>query len=327
MTRASPDPLSLAGLVDDHLHHLRVRNYSESTITNRRCHLGFFCRWCEERGLVSPEDVSRPVLEQFRVAVYHYRQPDGRPLSWSTQIHRLTAVKMYLRWMVRQGYLLYNPAAELELPRQPQYLPQAVLTRSEVEQVINQPDTRTHLGVRDRAILETFYSTGIRRMELCRLRVEHLDLGREVLVIRQGKGKKDRFVPVGERALAWLDRYLLRVRPHLAVPPDEGRLFLNDHGQPFTGKRMTQLCGDYVKAAGVGKVGSCHIFRHTMATHMLEGGADTRFIQQMLGHAHLSTTQVYTRISIRKLQEVHRRTHPARLDRAEDEDGTEGVGD
>lgn len=307
----------LLDLVDDHLEHLRVRNYAEETIRNRKSHLGIFCRWCDERGVRGIDEVNRPVVEQFRTWLFHYRQSDGRPLSWSSQIQRLIAIKMYFRWMVRQGYVLYNPAAELELPRRPQYLPQAVLTRSEVEQIINQPDVETLLGIRDRAILETFYSTGIRRMELVNLRVEHLDVGREALLVRQGKGKKDRVVPVGDRALAWLDRYLWKVRPRLVVPPDVGRLFLNDHGLPFTGKRMSKLCGGYVAAADVGKVGACHIFRHTMATHMLEGGADTRYIQQMLGHAHLTSTQIYTRVSVRKLQEVHRKTHPAKLRRDE----------
>ena len=348
-SKVLPDPLSLAGLVADHLEHLRMRNYSEETIRNRKSNLEIFCRWCEERGVVNVADVTRPVVEQYRVWLFHYRQSDGRPLAWSSQIHRLTAVKMYFRWLVRQSYALYSPAAELELPRRPHYLPQAVLTRSEVEQVINQPDVETHLGVRDRAILETLYSTGIRRMELCSLRVEHLDVGREVLLVRQGKGRKDRVVPVGDRALAWLDRYLWKVRPHLVMPPDGRQLFLNDHGFSMSGKRLSKLCGGYVKASGVGKAGACHIFRHTMATHMLEGGADTRFIQQMLGHEHLSTTQIYTRVSIRKLQEVHRRTHPARLHRdgadvedatevedlmatldaegEDDEDGTEDLGD
>ena len=162
-------------------------------------------------------------------------------------------------------------------------------------------------------------------MELCRLRVEHLD--------RRPRGPAD---PPGQGAERTAScRWGTALSPGsiatcCAGPAAPGgaagrsaSLFLNDHGRPCTGKRLSQLCGDYVKAAGVGKVGACHIFRHTMATHMLEGGADTRFIQQMLGHAHLSTTQVYTRVSIRKLQEVHRRTHPARLHREGEADATD----
>jgi len=130
------------------------------------------------------------------------------------------------------------------------------------------------------------------------------------VMVRQGKGRKDRMIPIGERALAWLDRYLVEVRPHLVVEPDDGVLFLTNEGTPFTPSRMTQLVRGYVLSAELGKSGSCHLFRHTMATLMLEGGADIRFIQQMLGHAKLETTQIYTQVSIRQLKTIHAATHP-----------------
>jgi integrase/recombinase XerD len=192
-------------------------------------------------------------------------------------------------------------------------LPKHVLTISEAEQVMMQTNVTDPLGIRDRAILETLYSTGMRRMELINLNLYDLDIDRGTIMIRQGKGKKDRMIPIGERAVAWIEKYKNETRPMLAYEPDEGVLFLTNNGEPFTSNRLTQLVRNYVNAAEIGKKGACHLFRHTMATLMLENGADIRFIQQMLGHADLSTTQIYTQVSIRQLKAIHEATHPARF--------------
>ena len=181
-----------------------------------------------------------------------------------------------------------------------------------------EPDLGDSLGVRDRAILEVLYSTGMRRMELVGLELYSVDVERGTVMIRQGKGKKDRMVPIGERALSWIEKYVREVRPQLAMEPDDGVLFLTGDGAPITPGRLTHMVRAYVDAADIGKHGSCHLFRHTMATLMLEGGADVRFIQAMLGHARLDTTQIYTQVSIRKLKEIHSMTHPARMQRADE---------
>ena len=214
-------------------------------------------------------------------------------------------------WLVRQNYLLANPASELELPKLEKRLPKHVLTIAEADCVLCQPDTDGDLGVRDRAILETLYSTGMRRMELIGLCIYDLDVDRGTIMIRQGKGKKDRMVPIGERALDWIDRYVTDVRPTLVLEPDNGTLYLTSQGEAFSPNRLTQLARTYVNAAELGKTGACHLFRHTMATLMLEGGADVRFIQEMLGHASLETTQIYTQVSIRRLKQIHAMTHPS----------------
>jgi hypothetical protein len=146
---------------------------------------------------------------------------------------------------------------------------------------------------------------------------DSLDQERGTLMVRQGKGKKDRMVPIGERAIAWLARYLNDARPQLVMPPDPGTLFLTQEGEEISTHRLSQLVRDYVAEADLGKTGACHLFRHTCATLMLEGGADIRYIQEMLGHVELSTTQIYTQVSIRKLKAVHTLTHPgAKLERA-----------
>ncbi|MGH8241662.1 MAG: tyrosine-type recombinase/integrase, partial [Steroidobacteraceae bacterium] len=161
-------------------------------------------------------------------------------------------------------------------------------------------------------ILETLYSTGMRRRELMGLSLFDLDRERGTVMIRQGKGKKDRMIPIGERAVRWIDRYQNEVRPGFVVR-DHATLFLTHTGEPFTPNRLTQLVREYIRAADLGKSGSCHLFRHTMATLMLENGADIRYIQAMLGHAELSTTQIYTQVSIRKLKEIHSATHPGKV--------------
>jgi len=159
-------------------------------------------------------------------------------------------------------------------------------------------------------MLEVLYSTGIRRAELAHLELFDLDAERHTLLVRQGKGKKDRMVPIGERAITWIDRYLADARPKLAGAPDDGVLFLTVDGTGFTPGRLTQLARRHVNAAKLGKSGACHLFRHTMATLMLEGGADIRYIQAILGHVRLETTEIYTRVSIRQLQAIHAACHP-----------------
>jgi integrase/recombinase XerD len=307
------DPQGLAAFVLRHLEWLRVHNYAEPTVANRELYLGYFVAWCAERGLTQPQEITKPILERYQRALYHLRKANGAPLTFRGQHARLVPIRGFFRWLTRQNYLLYNPASELELPRLEKRLPRYVLTTSEVEQVMRQPNLDEPMGVRDRAILETLYSTGMRRRELMGLSLFDLDRERGTVMIRQGKGKKDRMIPIGERAVRWIDRYQNEVRPALVVGRDNATLFLTHSGEPFTPNRLTQLVRDHVNAADLGKTGSCHLFRHTMATLMLENGADIRYIQAMLGHAELSTTQIYTQVSIRKLKEIHSATHPGKV--------------
>jgi integrase/recombinase XerD len=300
----------------EHLNWMQVRNYSTAFIHGRMKDLAYFVAWCMEHGLSEPTEVTKPIIERYQNYLYHYRQKkNGQPLSTVSQIHRLSAVRAFFKWMTKQNYLLYNPASEIELPRLQHRLPKVILTAAEADQVLNQANVHDPLGVRDRAILEVFYSTGMRRMEIVNLKFFNVDFDRGTIMIRQGKGKKDRVIPVGDRALKWVEKYLLEVRPSLVRMPDDGTLFLTAEGEYFCKDRVTSMVGDYVEKANIGKKGACHMFRHTCATLMLEGGADIRFIQQMLGHAALSTTEIYTQVSIRKLKEIHTATHPAKLNK------------
>ena len=309
-------PLSpLAALMEKHLEALQIQNYSQYTVRNRRVHIGFFVQWCRDRGITEPAEVTRPILEHYQRYLFHYRQKNGKPLTFRSQNTRLVPLRVWFRWMARQRYILHNPASELELPRMEHRLPKAVLTVTEMEQVLAQPDINDPLGLRDRALMETLYSTGMRRMEVANLKLYELDTERGTVTIRQGKGKKDRVIPIGDRAAAWLDKYVREARPRLVVEPDDRTVFLSNAGEPFCLDHLSDLVRTYVDAADVGKRGSCHMFRHSMATLMHENGADIRFIQQMLGHADLKTTQIYTQVSIRQLKRIHTATHPARMEK------------
>jgi integrase/recombinase XerD len=309
------DPEGLAAHVCDYLEAMRIKNFSEGTVEARIIQLNQFLAWCQERGLTRSCEVTRPILERYQRWLYHYRKRDGRPLGIKTQQHRLVTLRAFFKHLVRQNLLLSNPAADLELPRSEQRLPGDGLSVEEVEQILAQTDVTKPLGLRDRAIIETLYSTGIRRMELCGLRLWNVDVGRGTLTIRQGKGKKDRVVPIGERALAWIEKYRVDVRPDFVAGADSGALFLNELGEALAPSWLTIMVRRYVARAGVQKRGACHLFRHATATLMLEGGADVRFIQEMLGHAKLDTTQIYTHVSIQKLKAIHTATHPgARLE-------------
>jgi len=301
----------LAAELERYLEWLEVRGYTPSTVRSRRQLLGVLVRWCDERGVTRPPELTREVVERYQRWTARQRGRGGQRLSLRTQHQRLVAVRGFGRWLAQQRVLLYNPASELELPRLGDPLPQAVLTAAEAEQVMTTPDLAAPLGLRDRAVLEVLYSTGMRRSEAVRLRVRDVDFVRGVVTVRHGKGRRDRVVPIGERALAWLRAYLERVRPTLARPPDHGVVFLSVAGRPFAPNGMSDLVSRLVAASGVDKEGSCHLLRHTMATLMLEGGADIRYIQEMLGHVKLDTTQVYTRVSIGRLKAVHDATHPA----------------
>ena len=260
---------------------------------------------------MEPKQLTAELIEEYQVYLSRYRTAKGQLLMLTTQATRLNPVKAFCKWLARQRIVRHDLASNLTLPRLPRRLPSYVPSEREVERVLATPDVSTSQGLRDRAILEILYSSAIRRLELTTLKVADFQADRGVIWIRDGKGGKDRVVPVGGRAGQWVRRYLEGSRPHLAGADSGDILFLTDQGQPFAKNRLGDLVKRYLRHGGVCARGSCHLFRHACATHMLENGADIRFIQEMLGHSDLSTTQIYTRVSIVKLMEVHARFHPA----------------
>jgi integrase/recombinase XerD len=303
-------PGSLQNLMLQHVSDLERRNYTTDTLKNRRVVLLRFARWLAERAVTDARAVSRPMIERYQRWLFQTRKADGKPLSIRTQTERVKLVQLFFAWACKKHLLPANPAADLDFPRPMKTLPE-ILTPSDMAAILAVPDLSTPLGLRDRSILETFYSTGMRRMELVHLTVHDVDHERGVVRIVQGKGRKDRYVPIGAQALHWLNRYQAEGRPAALPGHDSAHLYLNAHGGPLTRDNLTIRLRSILKAAGITKPGSCHLFRHTMATHLLEAGCDVRVIQEMLGHAKLDTTALYTHVGIAHLKAAHAAYHPA----------------
>jgi integrase/recombinase XerD len=310
-TAGAPNDLrGLAAALRRYLEHLGVRGYRPQGMATAERYIRDFIAWSDERGVTHPQQVTRQVIERYQRWLYHYRKRDGSPLSVAGQRCKLVPLRGFFRWLTRVAEIPANPAADMELPRKIKRLPRVVLTADEAERVMACVDLGTPIGLRDRAMLEVLYATGIRRHELASLELGDIEAERGVMLIREGKGGKDRLLPMGERALYWVTEYLERGRPQLAWNAEDKTLFLGNEGKRLSSLWLSTLIAKRVDAAELGKRGGCHLWRHTMATLMLEGGADLRFIQAMLGHAELSTTQIYTQVAIRQLQAVHAMTHP-----------------
>lgn len=287
-----------------------AKGLAPSTVVTRQRALVHFVAWCEERGL-SVADITLPILERYQRHLFHYRKRDDTPLALATQQQRLLPINALFRWLVREGQLPANPAADLELPKLPQRLPRTWLSVAEIEQVLRHVAIYGDVGVRDRAIIETLYSTGLRRAELLAMTLRDVDQLAGIVFVREGKGRKDRVVPIGERALAWLAKYRDDVRSAWLAGIDDGRLWLRPDGKPLRKNQLTDRMKKLIAEAGIDKPGACHILRHSMATHMLDHGADVRYVQAILGHAQLSTTAIYTHVAIGQLKAVHAATHPS----------------
>ncbi len=304
----------LHALAYRHLSEWLTLQVSESTLRLRSHDLLYFVEWCREREVLVPGEMTKSMLERYQRHLFYYRKANGAPLSVGRQLHMLQSLQAWFRWLTRNNHIAANPAADLELPRKPGRQLRQPLTTAEVEQVLASFDVDDPVQLRDRAMLEVLYSTGLRRAELVKLLVFDVDARGGTVFVRQGKGRKDRMVPIGERALLWLARYVEDVRGGWCLDPKQQALFVNPDGSVPSGDTIGQRVRKLFDRLGIDKRGACHLFRHTMATEMLEHGADVRYVQEMLGHASIGTTQAYTHVSIAKLKAVHAATHPgARL--------------
>ncbi|GIK53794.1 MAG: tyrosine recombinase XerD [Planctomycetota bacterium] len=298
------------------LKWMRVMNFSPGSIRVRTIQLRAFLSWCSENSYARPRQVTKRVLDRYqRFLTTAHSSMIAQRLTTSAQHGRLVAVRTFFKWLTRKRHVPHNPASEIDLPRLEKRLPQHVLTHTQVQTILALPDTQTTIGLRDRAMIETLYSTGMRRCEIIALRTDEVDFERGLLTVTQGKGKKDRVIPVGENALQWIKRYLDAVRPKLMRLRRSHReqLFLSKTGNALTPSGVSIMVREYLTQAGILSRGACHMFRHSMATGMLENGADIRFIQEMLGHADLKTTQIYTHVNPIKLKQVHAHTHPSQV--------------
>jgi integrase/recombinase XerD len=240
----------------------------------------------------------------------------GGRLSTATQHARLSALKSFFGFLAREGKLLVDPAASLVLPKKRRSLPRSLLTPKEALKLVESIETKTPMGHRDRAVVEVLYATGIRNAELRGLSLADFDAEAGTLFVRAGKGGKDRVLPLGPVVTAIVSDYVQLARPKLAKRPGVTSLFVSNHGWPLWPASVVRIVDLAARRAGLQKTVRPHRLRHACATHMLQGGADVRHIQRLLGHSSLSTTEVYTRVEIGDLKAVHKRFHPRERGRA-----------
>ena len=289
---------------------MRARGWSERTIEAYEHNVRVFIAWLdEETDVTSLDEVTASTLGGYQVALLGEETRTGR-LSISTQHVRLTALRAFFASLAEAGKLLTNPARQLQLPKRRKSLPRPLLTPKEALRLLESIATKTPLGLRDRAMLEVLYATGIRASELCGLTIPDFDAASGVLLIRRGKGGKDRVVPLGPIACEVLSDYIATSRPRLLGRKSTAEVFLSKRGETLHRNNLAAAVAGAARRAGIGKPIRPHRLRHACATHMLKGGADIRHIQKLLGHASLASTQIYTHVEISDLQAVHRRFHP-----------------
>lgn len=309
----------LAELIFAYIASLEARNFSKSTIKGRRREVFLFASYCAARAITEPSQITVHFMERYRKHVTEKTsQRSGARISTQSQISQLCAVRDYFRYLTKYGHMLFNPALEVELPKIGRRLPRNILSADEASKILRAKHRIPAIETRNRAMLELLYSTGMRRAELSALDIADINFESGTILIREGKGGHDRVVPAGKNSLFWIVKYLSESRPVLLSGfEDCGALFISSEsvrGRISTDS-VTHAVTETRKRAGIEKEGSAHMFRHTAATLMLENGADIRFIQKLLGHKELGSTQKYTHVSIRKLKEIHAKTHPARLRR------------
>lgn len=289
--------------IEGFLYYLKVeRARSDNTVQAYGRDLQQFAAWLGERGIPSPADVSHAHLVDYLVSL------DEGGLGLRSIARARTSIRQLFKFLLREGLVEADPSTLIEAPRFPAPLP-VVLSGKQVEALLAAPDRTSPLGLRDAAMIELLYATGLRVTELVTLPWRAIDAEIGLLRVR-GKGDKERLVPVGEQALDLIRRYLRESRPQLDPDGTSPALFVNRRGTPMTRQNFWQRLRGWAVAAGIpGKV-SPHVLRHSFATHLLENGADLRALQAMLGHADISTTQIYTHVTQARLAALHARFHP-----------------
>lgn len=274
-----------------------------------------FATFLAEQGLDHPATASRDTIGAFQSFLMTTFSRKGRPFSASTRHHIFSYLKKLYGYLIDGGHVLADPTRRLKMPRLPRRLPRAVLTSAEMRRLLDVPDTRRVWGLRDRAILEVLYGTGLRYSELVSLRLGDVQLDERILWVRQGKGQKDRVLPLGRWATHWLRRYLA-ASAELRGRQGTDRVFLTPRGNTLSNAVLNELLAAYARRTRIRKPVTAHIIRHTFATLLLRGGADVRKVQELLGHASLTSTQIYTHLNLEDLRRTHARCHPRERERS-----------
>ena len=299
-------PLKRINLISKrYVNYLESKGYSERSVRQYKGYLHLFSEYIKEIGVNDFIEVDKHIINSYQEHLY-----SGMDLSLRAQESRLCAMINFFKYLDRAGKILYNPASNVELPKAKQTLPRNILTERQMKKLLNTPNIDMPLGLRDKAMLELFYSTGIRNTELRNLELYDIDFENGQISVIAGKGGKDRNIPVGDIALVYVKEYIDNVRPGFAKEKDIKTLFLSRNGHKLTDDMIPWIVQKYTKKAKIKRKVGAHSIRHSFATHLLKHGAPVRYIQEMLGHTSLDTTQRYTRVVINDLKKVHKKTHP-----------------
>lgn len=289
--------------LDGFLEYLKFeKGLSENTLEAYGRDLSKFLAYLKQRKIENPRDVKRSDILAF------VGQLLDEGAAFSSSARHLSSIKSFFRFLILEGDITVNPADNLESPKIRRKLPE-VLTVQEVEQLLSSPNVVSLTGLRDRAMFELMYATGLRVSELLSLEVDDVNLSAGY-VRCLGKGRKERIVPVGKTASFWVERYIGRSRQKLIKGTVNRTLFVNAKGRKMTRQGFWKLLNKHIEHAGITKEVTPHTLRHSFATHLLENGADLRSVQEMLGHADISTTQIYTHLTKTHLREVYQKSHP-----------------
>ncbi len=301
-------------LIELYLRHGEACGYSHHTQRNLRAHLQQFLRFLNEQQTLDVEMISESVIADYQRWLHRLPTQRGGPRRTTTLNRGLSAVRGLFRFGHEGGYLSRNPTRLLVLAREPRPLPQRILSIEEAIAVIEAIPSSTITALRDRAILEVLYVTGIRKSELIHLSVNDVDLENELLSIRGGKGGHDRVVPLARLASRCLAHYIKSVRPQLCKDHSIEHLFLSHRKQLLGATTVATLVQQRAAGAGVRPHMNCHLWRHTCATHMVQNGVNLRHLQELLGHQQLETTQRYLYLTINDLRKAHHRFHPREIE-------------
>lgn len=301
--------------MDKFLSHLtNERNLSPETVRAYRNDIAQLCKFFE---VTKPQELAELQTHQVRQYLGHL---NDKGYSKTTIVRKLAAIRSYFKYLKREGISEKNPFASVRTPKVERALPH-FLTVKEILKLLSTPSSETQRGLRDRAILETLYSTGLRVSELTNLNWEDIDQAQGILRAR-GKGKKERIVPIGSFSIEALKRYRDKLSPEFATKETPSPLFLNRFGNRLSDRSVRKILDKYIKESGLNGKTSPHTLRHSFATHLLDGGANLRVVQELLGHKHLATTQVYTHLSHERLSNTYRAAHPHGGETTETDAGT-----
>lgn len=302
-TYSGEDILLMQKQLDHYSNYLAVeKGLAKNTLESYRRDLNKFLSFIKKQGISKPHDVNRDALNGFLAEL----KKNGH--ATSTISRCVASIRSFFNYLLQEGIIEQNPALELESPRIEKKLPH-VLSTKEINQLLDQPLPGKHNGLRDKAMLELLYASGIRVSELVSLNVTDFDARVGYLRCR-GKGMKERIVPIGSVAVNYVNDYLKKSREKLLKNNGETALFVNQHGNRLTRQGFWKILKKYARKCDIKGDITPHTLRHSFATHLLENGADLRSVQEMLGHSDISTTQIYTQITRKKIREVYDKTHP-----------------